>query len=110
LYLNNARPCIKEIEPTVLSNSGIEFEIPESDNPKTARVIIRITKPELLVAEKAQIITTEILGKTIQAEQYYEKADGSPYTFDKDFFGNYRKKVIAGPFEAVLPATIELAW
>jgi hypothetical protein len=110
LYLNNARPCAKELEPTVLPNSGIEFEVPEPDNPRAARVIIRITKPELLATGKAQVVTTETLGKTIQAEQYYEEADGTPYKFDRDFFGNYRKAVIPGPFEAVSPLTIELAW
>jgi hypothetical protein len=110
LYLNNARPCAKEVEPTVLPNSGIEFEVPEPDNPGAARIIIRITKPELLATGKAQVVTTETLGKTIHAEQCYEEADGTSYKFDRDFFGNYRKAVIPGPFEVVSPITIELAW
>jgi hypothetical protein len=109
LYLNNARPCAKEIEPTIRSGCGIAFEIADSD-PSTGRVIIRVTKPELLATGKAQVITTDILGKTIQAEEYFEETDGSPYCFDTDFFGNKRKEVIPGPFEILSPMTIELSY
>jgi hypothetical protein len=110
LYLNKAQPCVKEIEPTVRPDSGIEFEIPEPDNPAAARVIIRVTKPELLATGKARIVTTGTLGKGFQAEQNFEEVDGSPYRFDRDFLGNYRKTVIPGPFEASAAAVIELVY
>ncbi|GHV16293.1 hypothetical protein FACS189493_1900 [Spirochaetia bacterium] len=110
LYLNNARPCVKEIEPTVRPDSGIEFEIPEPNDPSVGRVIIRITKPELLATGKAEIVTTDTLGKSVEAEEWFEEVDGSPYKFDKDFFGNYRKQVIPGPFEADAPVTIEISY
>jgi hypothetical protein len=110
LYLNNARPCVKEIEPTVRPDAGIEFEIPEPDNPAAGRVIIRVTKPENLAAGNTELITTAILGKSFHAEQYFEEVDGSPYKFDKDFFGNYRKAVIPGPFEVTESGTITLVY
>jgi hypothetical protein len=110
LYLNNARPCVKEIEPTVRPDAGIGFEIPEPDNPAAGRVIIRISKPELLATGKAQVVSTDTLGKSFHAEEYFEEVDGSPYKFDIDFFGNYRKQVIPGPFEATEAVTIELVW
>jgi hypothetical protein len=110
LYLNKAQPCVKEIEPTVRPDSGINFEIPDADNPAAARVIIRVTKPELLATGKARIVTSETLGKGFQAEQNFEEVDGSPYKFDRDFLGNYRTAVIPGPFEAASVTTIELVY
>ncbi len=44
------------------------------------------------------IITTEILGKAFEPEQYYENPDGTPITFDRDLLGNHRgSKAIPGP-------------
>jgi hypothetical protein len=110
LYLNSAKPCAKENGPTVREDSGLEFEIPEPENPEAGRVIIRITRPELLATGLARIVTTETLGKTVEAEQYFEEVDGSPFRFDRDFFGNFRRAVIPGPFEAIMAGIIELSW
>jgi hypothetical protein len=45
------------------------------------------------------ILTTEALGKAFEPEQYFENPDGSPITFDADYFGAHRNPAaIPGPF------------
>ncbi len=45
------------------------------------------------------VLTTETLGKAFEPEQCFENPDGTPITFDKDYFGAHRDpSVIPGPF------------
>lgn len=45
------------------------------------------------------IMTTEALGKAFEPEQCFENPDGTPITFDTDYFGNHREpSAIPGPF------------
>ena len=45
-------------------------------------------------------ISTEFLGEAFEPEQKFENPDGSPITFDKDYFGKTRSSHPAyGPFE-----------
>ena len=42
---------------------------------------------------------TEVLGKAFEPEEFFENPDGTPITFDTDYFGGHRgAKVIPGPF------------
>ena len=46
-----------------------------------------------------RIIDSDILGKAFEPEERFENPDGSPITFDTDYFGNCRdESVIPGPF------------
>ena len=48
------------------------------------------------------IITTDTLGKAFEPEQRFENTDGTPITFDLDFFGNHRSSsTIPGPLSSV---------
>jgi len=48
---------------------------------------------------KVHMIDTKTLGKAFEPEQLYENPDGSPITFDEDYFGNKRGlNVYPGPF------------
>ncbi|MCR5107525.1 MAG: right-handed parallel beta-helix repeat-containing protein [Lachnospiraceae bacterium] len=48
---------------------------------------------------KADMISTETLGKAFEPQQRFEASDGTPITFDIDYFGNRRGiGVIPGPF------------
>jgi hypothetical protein len=62
---------------------------------------VKIENAERLNAVPCQVVTTERLGISYQAEMNYEKPDGSSFTFDTDFFGSPRKNMTPGPFEAV---------
>jgi hypothetical protein len=45
------------------------------------------------------IITTDTLGTAFEPEQRFENTDGTPITFDKDYFGGHRSNApIPGPF------------
>ena len=49
-----------------------------------------------------RIIDSDILGKAFEPEERFENPDGSPITFDTDYFGNCRdESVIPGPFASL---------
>ncbi len=53
----------------------------------------------LLKDFKVAVITSETLGKAFEPEQRFENPDGSPITFDSDYFGNHRgSSSLPGPF------------
>ena len=57
---------------------------------------------EYLKNFKVSTISTKVLGMAFEPEQYYENPDGTPITFDSDYFGNHRKSnPMVGPFEVV---------
>ena len=97
LYLNNAVPTTWEKNATVHTDKGIEF----SWDIEKGTASIKITNPDLIKASCTDVITTQLLGISYNTEMAYENPDGTPYRFDKDFFGNMRpeKNVCAGPFE-----------
>ena len=54
---------------------------------------------EVLSGFKADMISTETLGKAFEPQQMFENPDGTPITFDTDYFGEHRAAdVIPGPF------------
>ncbi len=53
---------------------------------------------------QVSLLTTEALGKAFEPEQRFENPDGTPITFDSDYFGNHRGATpLPGPFAT--PAT-----
>jgi hypothetical protein len=54
-----------------------------------------------LTAFKTSLITTDILGKTVMAGEYFENPDGSSLMIDTDYFGVKRERSspTIGPFE-----------
>ena len=53
----------------------------------------------LLKDFRAGIITTETLGRAFEPEECFENTDGTPITFDTDFFGDHRGlSALPGPF------------
>jgi hypothetical protein len=109
VYLKGAKPCIKEPDPVVSRECGVEFVV-DSARPK---VTIKISDPSQIQCLTSEIITTELLGKNHHTEMLYEEKDGTPYVLDKDFTGKQRSaKPVAGPFEVSGsgPVTIELSY
>lgn len=97
IYFNRALAYIKENNPKLYEDdSAIEFTI---DREKK-KIVIEVSKPELLIDNAADIITTDKLGFGYHTEQLFEQADGSPYYFDSDFFGKQRgDSGVPGPFQ-----------
>jgi len=109
VYLRGSKPCIKEPDPVVTRECGVEFVI-DSANSK---VTVEIADPSQIHCPTSEIITTELLGKNHHTEMLYEEKDGTPYVLDKDFVGKQRSaKPTAGPFEASGngPVKIELSY
>ena len=83
------------------------------DGPATVELAERDGRPclntnvyDILKDFRAAVISTETLGKAFEPEQRFENPDGTPITFDQDYFGEHRGlKTLPGPFAA--PAETE---
>ena len=54
---------------------------------------------EQLPEHPCRTVSTETLGMAFEPEQLYENPDGTPITFNLDYFGGRREPVtMAGPF------------
>ena len=54
---------------------------------------------DILTEKSCGIISTETLGMAFEPEQKFENPDGSPITFDQDYFGTHRGVLtLPGPF------------
>jgi hypothetical protein len=109
VYLKGAKPCIKEPDPVVSRECGVDFVIDAANS----KVTVKIAQPSRLHCPSSEIITTELLGRNHHTEMLYEEKDGAPYVLDKDFTGKNRSsKPTAGPFEVSggTPAEIELSY
>ena len=96
LYLKNAVPSRIDVNAKVQETVGITFE----EDAAQGKVRFRID-PSILRGMSNNVITTDLLGTTYHAEMRYEMPDGTPYRFDRDYFGTQRpeKNVMPGPFE-----------
>jgi len=90
LYINGAEPYAKEENP--MTGADVSVEIVDRETGK-----VQIHYGGKLAS--GVLVTTELLGKSYQAEMNYEMPDGSPLVFDRDFIGNERSIVTPGPFE-----------
>ena len=104
LYLNDALPSRHEAEATVYENNGFDI----TTDPTTGAVKITVKDAECLSGTSVGLVSTDLLGKTYHADMAYEKADGSPYIFDTDFFGNKRSEITPGPFDIVEGVVVEV--
>jgi hypothetical protein len=108
-YFKGAKPCVKEPDPLISKEPGLEISIDE----KNCTVKVTIEDPALFASSSAEIITTDILGTNFHAEMKYEGADGKPYILDRDLLGHKRSETpVAGPFEVYgdSPVSFELSY
>ncbi len=55
------------------------------------------------------LLNTNALGTAFEPEQAFENPDGTPITFDRDYFGDQRRlSVLPGPFGSAVAATKEI--
>ena len=96
VYLNGAQAFKAETNHLELAyNPGIQIEEREDG----FYLLLNIDKE--LTKMKNQVVTSELLGKTLISDQSYVNPDDSPLSIDKDFLGNSRNRrnPTAGPFE-----------
>ncbi|MCR4735559.1 MAG: right-handed parallel beta-helix repeat-containing protein [Treponema sp.] len=94
LYFNGARPMYKE-KAYVDYDNHVEIGYEEKDG----KIMLKTNLYDFIPSEKCKLLKTEDIAPAFEPEENYENPDGSPITFDTDFFGNKRDdKPIAGPF------------
>ena len=102
LYFNGAKPMSKEKDAYVNSELAIEIGYEE----KGGKIKLKTNLYDLITAGKipakaikCKLMKTEDIPPAFEPEENYENPDGSPITFDTDFFGKKRTaSPIAGPF------------
>ncbi|MBO7334424.1 MAG: right-handed parallel beta-helix repeat-containing protein [Lachnospiraceae bacterium] len=96
-YLSGAGSFAKETDKFVSSENAY-VNLVEKDG----EYCLDTNVVELVKDFKVHTICTETLGKAFEPEEYYENPDGTPITFDEDYFGDKRGlNVIPGPFATV---------
>ena len=66
---------------------------------ENGRPVLSTNVYELLEGFTGRRIDTQVLGKAFEPEEYFENPDGTPITFDQDYFGDHRgAHPLPGPF------------
>jgi len=101
VFYIGATPYKDEINSVHVTNFKPTVALTELENG----VIVKLIFDASIQKAKTQLVTTKRLGKTIITEADFEQADGSPYLFDTDFYGNKRNEThpLPGPFENLKP-------
>ena len=96
VYFNGAKPWKKETNYIVDAENHVDIALEENDGVWTLKTNLY----DVLPAHKVGMISTEVLGMAFEPEQMYENPDGTPITFNTDYFGNHRNvSPMVGPFE-----------
>ena len=96
VYLNGAKAWSREENCIVSDEHHVDIGVEEQDGKWMLRTNLYEVLPELTVGT----ISTETLGMAFEPEQLFENPDGTPITFNTDFFGNHRAvNPKVGPFE-----------
>ena len=94
-YLGGAKACKNEINGLVNGELPVQVEV-ELEN---GRPVLSTNVYELLEGFTGHRIDTQVLGKAFEPEEYFENPDGTPITFDQDYFGDHRgAHPLPGPF------------
>ncbi len=106
VYYNKARPSQKDIDFVNSSNFNPQIELAD----KGKDVYLKFNLDPAFFKHKEQLVTSEILGKTIISRQAFNNPDGTPIKFDLDYFGNMRsnQKILAGPFAGLEVEKVDL--
>ena len=95
VYLSGAKGYAKEKNGLQIDGSEAAADLVEKDG----KYILLTNIYELIGEFKDRMIHSDILGKAFEPEERFENPDGTPITFDKDYFGNHRgEKILPGPF------------
>lgn len=95
VYFGGAKPWEKEKAPVVDDSFEVKLELVEKDGAYSLDTNIY----DHLPGQGVGVITTATLGQAFEPEQAFENTDGSPITFDQDYFGAHRAACcLAGPF------------
>jgi hypothetical protein len=96
IYFNGAEPYDGEKDYVKDDTHHIELQLVEENGG----LFLKTNLFQYLPVSTNDVITTEVLGEAFEPEQKFEHPDGSPITFDDDFWGQHRGiHPMSGPFE-----------
>ena len=94
-YFNGASVSKHEAHGLADGDAKVTVEIVERDG----RPVLKTNVYDFLGDFRDGIITSDILGCAFEPEQRFENPDGTPITFDRDYFGSHRGlDTLPGPF------------
>ncbi len=104
VYFNGAKACVKEKNAAVTEQEvTIGVEEKEDGWHLTGNVFEQLPKT------CCRTVSTAVLGMAFEPEEYYENPDGTPITFNLDYFGKRREICpLPGPFADVKAAKEKL--
>ena len=93
VFFNGAKPSAKEVNGTII-NEKVSFTFGEENGVYKLHTDLFKYLPD-----DCKLISTNVLGKAFEPEEYYENPDGTPIIFGRDIYNKKRNtKIIAGPF------------
>ena len=107
VYLNGARPMSKEKEPDALVVEGgekVTFAVEGDGLGASLKTNLYDVIAASGVVPACKLLHTDDIMMAFEPEEKYENPDGSPITFDTDYFGKKRNAsgVLPGPFSEKL--------
>lgn len=94
LYFNGAQPMKNEKNTTIISEP-VYLKLREENGT----CFLDTNLYDYVFAGRGKLITTQTLGMAFEPEQKFENPDGTPITFDTDYFGEKREdSLLAGCF------------
>ena len=104
VYLSGAKMWKKEVNG-IVNEKDVKVELVEKDG----KYYLDTDVYEMFEDYKGSMVDTFVLGNAFQPDQPFEDVDGTPITFNYDYFGNHRGvSVIPGPFASVEDSKKEL--
>lgn len=94
-YFNGAEAWEKEKDSVLDCKNKIDIKLTKDGDKYTLSTNVYDFIPD----KKWEVITTDTLGMAFEAEEKYENPDATPITFNIDYYGNSRSKIIPGPFD-----------
>ena len=95
IYFNGAEPCNME-KDAIISDKKIQLKLEQRDEG----LFLKTNLFNAVPTKTDGVISTDTIMMAFEPEEKYENPDGTPITFNTDFFGTHREgiKVTAGPF------------
>ena len=95
VYVNGAKAWEHETDFLLDQEHPVTVELTEQEG----KPVLSTNLYDLLGNFRCAMVDTQVLGKAFQPEEYFENPDGTPITFDRDYFGNHRgAELLPGPF------------
>lgn len=101
VYFNGARAWGKEEGARIDGEHKVRVELTEKDG----QLALSTNLYDYLEDMRCGLVNTDVLGHVFQPDEAYENPDGTPITFDRDYFGSHRTlDILPGPFAAATDA------